>query len=145
MSHREYLEYSYRVKTKNISHLNQFEPPSPPLKSTTNRNNKTSFTVLIFSYRKAGTIPTAFKSHYGSRHVPLLQSLTGSHFPKSHKRYYIQRSEDAADTSNKNYPATVLVGTQPGFQCDAFAELTFDDAAKFQTFMGIVSQGEAKD
>ena len=36
------------------------------------------------------------------------------------------------------------MGTQLGFQYDAFAELTFDDAAKFHTFMGIVSQRETK-
>lgn len=101
------------------------------------------FTVLLYAYRKVGTTPAAFKSHYESSHVPLVQSLTGTHFPQSHKRFYIQRSEDA-DT-NSNYPATVLVGTQPDFQYDAFAELTFGDAAKFQTFMGIVGQGDAKE
>ena len=43
------------------------------------------------------------------------------------------------------YPATVLVGSQPDFQYDAFAELIFEDASKFQTFMGIVSQEEARE
>ncbi len=104
------------------------------------------FTILIYSYRKPGTTPAAFKSHYESRHVPLIQSLTGTHFPQSHKRFYILRSEDAgANNNNTDYPATVLVGTQQDFQYDAFAELIFEDAAKFQTFMGIVSQGEAKE
>ena len=101
------------------------------------------FTVLIYAYRKPGTTPAAFRSHYESSHVPLVQSLTGAHFPQSHKRIYIQRSEDT-DAIN-NYPATVLVGTQPDFQYDAIAELTFGDAAKFQTFMGIVGQGDAKE
>ena len=104
------------------------------------------FTILIYSYRKPGTTPAAFKSHYESSHVPLIQSLTGTHFPQSHKRFYIQRSEDAgANNNNTDYPATVLVGTQQDFQYDAFAELIFEDAVKFQTFMGIVSQGEAKE
>lgn len=101
------------------------------------------FTVILFSYRKPGTAPAAFKAHYESTHIPLIQSLTGPHFPKSHRRYYVQRSE-GADGDRNDYPATVLVGTQPDFQYDAFAELTFEDAAHFQTFMGIVSQGEAK-
>ena len=115
------------------------------------------FTILIYSYRKPGTTPAAFKSHYELRHVPLIKSLTGSNFPQYHKRFYVQRSEDVAanntnddkhedhNNNNNRYPATVLVGTQPDFQYDALAEVTFEDAAKFQTFMGIVSQGEAKE
>ena len=39
----------------------------------------------------------------------------------------------------------VLMGTQPDSQYGAFAEMTTDNAAKSQTFMGIVSQGEAKE
>ena len=39
----------------------------------------------------------------------------------------------------------MLVATQPDFQYDAFAELTFEDEGKFQTLMGIVSQGEAQE
>lgn len=38
-----------------------------------------------------------------------------------------------------------LVGSQPDFQDDALAGLTIKDAAAFQTFMGFVSQGEAKE
>ena len=105
------------------------------------------FTILIYSTRKSGITPAAFKSHYESRHVPLVQSLTGAHFPRSHKRFYIQRTErevDADDGSDK-YPATVLVGAQPDFQYDAFAELTFEDAERFQTFMEIVGRDEARE
>lgn len=118
------------------------------------------FTILLYSFRKPGTTPTSFKTHYESQHIPLLKSLTGTHFPKSHKRFYIQRTDstDTASTTdqnsssttndphqNDNYPATVLVGTQPDFPYDALAELTFDDAAKFHTFMDMVSRDEAKE
>ena len=104
------------------------------------------FTILIFSYRKIGITPTAFKDHYEFSHVPLIKSLTGTYFPQSHRRSYIQRTADAdADNNNNRYPATVLVGTQPDFQYDAFAELVFEDASKFQKFMSIVSQGEARE
>lgn len=65
------------------------------------------------------------------------------HFPQSHRRFYIQRPEDA-DTKNHNYPATVLLGTQADFQYDAFAELTFEDAARFKAFMDIVDRGDVK-
>lgn len=37
------------------------------------------------------------------------------------------------------------MGSQPDFQDDALAGLTIKDAAAFQTFMGFVSQGEAKE
>lgn len=39
----------------------------------------------------------------------------------------------------------MLVGTQPEFQYDALTEMTIEDAASFQNFMEIVSQGEAKE
>lgn len=110
------------------------------------------FTILLYSFRKPGTTPTSFKTHYESQHIPLLKSLTGTHFPKSHKRFYIQRTDSTNTTSTDNnhiqndkYPATVLVGTQPDFSYDAIAELTFEDATKFQTFMDIVSQDEIKE
>ena len=109
------------------------------------------YTALIFAWRKPGTTPTDFKSHYESRHIPLIQSLAGPHFPKSHTRRYIQRSEvDASSYSssanggeNAKYPATVLMGTQAEFDYDAFAELVFDDEGHFQTFMGVVGAKEA--
>ena len=112
------------------------------------------FTILIFSYRKIGISPKEFKDHYESSHVPLIKSLAGTHFPQSHKRFYIQRTADAdaddnddddGDDKNNKYPATILVGSQPDFQYDALAELTFENATKFQTFMSIVSQGEARE
>ena len=107
------------------------------------------YIILIFAYRKRGLSPAAFKSRYESSHVPLVQSIAGPHFPKTHTRRYIERSESnissAANngTTNANHPATVMVGTQADFDYDAIAELTFEDAAAFQTFFGLVSQPEA--
>ena len=102
-----------------------------------------TFTVLIFCHRKPGTTPAAFKSHYEDTHIPLIQSLTGPHFPQSHKRFYIHRSPDS--NPENAYPATVLAGAQSDFQYDAFAELSFEDEGEFQTLMGIVGRGEAKE
>ena len=107
------------------------------------------FIILIFAYRKPGFSPAAFKSHYESSHEPLLQSIAGNHFPKTHIRRYIQRSESNTssaandDTTNANHQATVLVGMQADFDYDAIAELTFEDSAAFQTFYGLVNQPEA--
>lgn len=103
------------------------------------------YIVLIFAYRKPGLSPAEFKSHYEFNHLPLIQSLTGPLFPKSHTRRYIQRapgpSEGGAD--NANHPAAVLVGTPADFDYDAFAEVIFDDEATFQTFFACVSKAEA--
>jgi uncharacterized protein (TIGR02118 family) len=107
---------------------------SPAL--TQDRHNM-PYTVLIFAYRKPGLSPAEFKSHYESSHVPLVQSLTGSLFPKSHTRRYIQRADSA------NHPATVLVGTQADFEYDAIAELIFDDEGAFQAFFACVSEAKA--
>ena len=107
------------------------------------------YIVQAFVYRKPGVSPAAFKSHYESRHVPLLQALTGPHFPNSHTRRYTQRSDTSSspplaedDSKNAKYPATVLIGTQADFDYEAFAELIFDDEAAFQTFFARMSQEE---
>lgn len=105
-----------------------------------------TYHILIFAYRKPGTDPAAFKSHYESSHVPLLQSIAGSHFPKAHIRRYVHRTESSASSTNdKDYPATVLAGVQSDFEYDAIAELVFDDESAFQTFFGVVSQPGAAD
>lgn len=44
--------------------------------------------------------------------------------------------------ANADFPATVLIGSQRDFDYDAFAELSFVDAAAFQTFFGICQQPE---
>ncbi|KAL9118694.1 MAG: hypothetical protein Q9187_004757 [Circinaria calcarea] len=110
------------------------------------------YIILIFAYRKPGLSLAAFKSHYEHSHVPLVQSIAGPHFPKTHTRRYLQRFEGNTTASppstesgaiNANSPATVLVGTQAEFEYDAIAELTFDNEAAFQAFFALVSQGEA--
>ena len=104
-----------------------------------------AYRVLIFAYRKPGTTPAAFKSHYESSHVPLVQSIAGAHFPKAHVRRYIHRTERSASATDDDYPASVLAGAQSDFEYDAIAELIFDDEVAFQTFFGLVSQPEAAD
>lgn len=87
--------------------------------------------------------PAAFKSHYESTHVSLLQSIAGSHFPKVHVRRYVHRTESSASSTNdKDYPATVLMGAQSDFKYDAIAELVFDNETGYQTFFGLVCQQE---
>ncbi|KAI1173434.1 EthD domain-containing protein [Nemania sp. FL0916] len=102
-----------------------------------------TYSVIIFAYRKPGTTPEQFKAHYENTHILLVRELTGAHFPLSHTRRYIHRSENqAADNTarNPNTPATVLIGTQDDFDYDCYAELTFEDVNAFQTFFGITQK-----
>lgn len=101
-----------------------------------------TYNVLIFAYRKPGMTPAAFKSHYESSHVPLVQSIAGDHFPEAHVRRYLHRTESSTSGPN-DYPASVMVGAQSDFEYDAIAELIFKDETAFQTFFGLVSQPEA--
>ncbi len=101
--------------------------------------------VLIFAYRELGTTPEQFKAHYEGSHVPLVRELAGASFPLSHTRRYLHRTQNQADSNtarNPSTPATVLIGTQDDFDYDAIAELTFEDAAAFQTFFSLMQQPE---
>lgn len=103
-----------------------------------------TYSILIFAYRKSGTTPEEFRAGYEA-HVPVVKEMTGEHFPLSHTRRYIQRAAGQAEGTterNADYPATVLFGSQADFDYDAVAELTFTDAAAFQTFFGIVQKPE---
>ena len=96
-----------------------------------------TYTILIFLYRKPSISPATFKEHYESSHMPLMQSVGGSHFPKSHVQRYIHRS-----TEDPNYPATVMVGAQTDFEYDAITELVFEDEPTFKEFFRLIHQGE---
>lgn len=100
-------------------------------------------TILIFAYRKPGTTPEQFKTHYEGTHMPIVKELAGEHFPLSHTRRYIHRTEGQGGTErNAKNPATVIIGEQLDFDYDAIAELIFADVPAFQTFMGIVQKPE---
>lgn len=103
-----------------------------------------TYTVLIFAYRKPGTTPEQFRTHYEGSHVPLVKEIGGEHFPLAHTRRYVHRTQGTAEGTerNANYPATILMGSQAEFDYDAVAELTFTDAAHFQTFFGLTQQAE---
>ncbi|OCL04255.1 hypothetical protein AOQ84DRAFT_122374 [Glonium stellatum] len=103
------------------------------------------FSVLLFASRKPGLSPAAFRDHWENKHVPLVKSITGSHFPISHTRRYIARTEGGSSggPANPETPAVVLVGKQEDFDYDGIAELTFSDESAFQTFFGIVSAPDA--
>ena len=104
-----------------------------------------AYSIVIYATRKPGTSPSQFKTHYEKNHVPLIRSLAGDKFPLSHTRHYIARTpgENATnDPTNSGHPALTFAGTQPDFDYDAFAILTWENEAKFQEFFGIVSAPE---
>ncbi|TVY85533.1 hypothetical protein LSUE1_G000372 [Lachnellula suecica] len=100
------------------------------------------YSILIIAHRKPGTSPAEFKQHYENVHIPLLKELSGSLFPITHERRYLQRTEGASHDAASN-PATVLVGTQGQFEYDSYAQLTWEDAEAFQKFFAVISQPEA--
>ncbi|TVY85713.1 hypothetical protein LAWI1_G008996, partial [Lachnellula willkommii] len=78
-----------------------------------------------------------FRNHYENTHMPLLISLTGSVFPKTHKRYYLTRTPkdpSSSNTSNANHAVTVDEGEAEDFDYDAYAELEFESVEKFAAF-----------
>ncbi|KAL9055043.1 MAG: hypothetical protein Q9162_003808 [Coniocarpon cinnabarinum] len=107
-----------------------------------------TFTIVIFSWRKPNTTPSEFKTHYETKHLPLIKSLTGSKFPITHTRHYIQRQSPEGttdDKSNASHPAVTFMGSPDDFDYDAYAELVFEDDKAFQEFFALVSEpGAAK-
>lgn len=95
------------------------------------------YNILIFVRRIPGLSPSKFKDHYES-HVRLLQHFSGDLFPKLHKRYYLNFSEDNHDS----HP-TVLQGDKASFDFDAVAEVSFDNEAAYHAFIDVLSTEEA--
>ena len=97
------------------------------------------YTILILSHHKPGTSLEHFKSHYETKHIPLIRQLSGDTFPQSHIRHYLQRDENGQIIS--------LVPGKAGdgrmMDCDALAILTFENQDNFGQFMGKVTQKEA--
>lgn len=107
-----------------------------------------TFIVSFVTGRKQGLSLAQFKNHYESKHVPLLQNLTGDLFPNSHTRYYIHRTSVAEDlaggtSGNSNHLATVLLGDQADFDHDAFAVLIFKNKSAFEALHARMSQRDA--
>lgn len=98
-----------------------------------------TFSFFIFVTRKPTLTPAEFKTHWDTKHVELIKSIAGEHFPITHTRHYIARPAER----NGTWPAAVLLGTQEDFTYDGIAELVFQDEQAFQTFFAIVSDLES--
>jgi hypothetical protein len=93
------------------------------------------YNILIFVTRKSSISHLDFKKHYETIHLPLLQFYGGEHFPKSHRRHYLQFSE--------NDQPTVVQGDKAAFDFDAIAEVSFDNEAAFHAFLAVLDVEEA--
>ncbi|KAL1853207.1 hypothetical protein Daus18300_011855 [Diaporthe australafricana] len=91
-----------------------------------------TYSILIFAYRKPGTTPEQFQSHYEGKHVSLIKEISGEYvpilplfnesfigfswvivypdgmrslerlFPLSHTRRYIHRTEGKTEDTERN-------------------------------------------
>ncbi|OCL02953.1 hypothetical protein AOQ84DRAFT_420939 [Glonium stellatum] len=93
------------------------------------------YEVLLLCSRIPSITPAEFKSYFESKHIPLLQSLSGPYFPTTHTRHYIQRPE------GDDYRATVMVGE--GFEYDAVCEMSWENEAAFKQYFERVMEPEA--
>jgi hypothetical protein len=71
------------------------------------------FKIVGYLTRKPGMTPAEFRNYYENTHMPLLVSLTGAAFPKTHTRTYLTRTpidSSSSDTTNANYVAAAFAG-----------------------------------
>ena len=74
--------------------------------------------------------------------MPTLREVTGSLFPMTWTRNYIQRSPEFEDSTR---PANVRFGTQDDFDYDAYAEVVFKDKEAFEAFYAFVNAEKTLD
>jgi len=94
------------------------------------------YSVLIFGIRKAGLSPEEFKDYYENKHIPLLKSLLGDQFAKSHTRYYI--------TSGAIAQPAFIMGQPSDLPWDVVAALNFADEEHLKRCAAIYEDEETQ-
>jgi hypothetical protein len=92
------------------------------------------YSILIFLTRISSISHADFQKHYETIHLPMLQRYGGRYFPKTHKRHYLQFSE--------NDKPTVVQGNKTFFDFDVISEVSFDDERGFQAFLAALKGEE---
>lgn len=127
-----------------------------------------AYSVLMYIYRKEGTSFEHFQEYYESKHVPVIQRLSGNLFPSSHFRHYVghvpQReaveAKDAASkvatgdarvqtaydllegsASSANAPMVVM-GQPSDFDWDVCSVITYTNEIHFRQFMAVLADAE---
>ncbi|KAI4210361.1 MAG: hypothetical protein LQ351_006810 [Letrouitia transgressa] len=107
------------------------------IQSTSHPKPTMPYTILLFLYRKPGLSFADFKSHYENSHMPLLQSIGGPHFPKTHTRHYLPRPDGGR--------VDIMKGAPEDLDYDAMAELVFEGEKEWKAFLGLLTQKENKE
>lgn len=141
--------------------------PKPSTYRRHNTHGNMSYSVLMYIYRKEGTSPEQFKDYYETKHVPVIQRLSGNLFPTSHSRHYIgyvpqagsSPSSTAADLSTGtggdervrtaekllagsasagDHVPMVVQGQPADFGWDVCTILTYTSETHFREFMAVL-------
>ncbi|KAI0890810.1 hypothetical protein F4806DRAFT_347872 [Annulohypoxylon nitens] len=95
-----------------------------------------TYTALVHLYRKPGASPKAFQEYFEQNEIPVLKKIGGEHFPISHKRLYLKRSEDG------DHEATLHRGQQGDFPYDAVVLLEFESQDHCAKFLSLTHEPE---
>ncbi|TDZ30171.1 hypothetical protein C8035_v003261 [Colletotrichum spinosum] len=93
-----------------------------------------AFEIVIFGHRLPGVSMADFKTYYDTKHMPMIQKMTGKDFPVKHTRRYIERP----DGEN----AAVLFGSPADIDFDVIANMVFEDEEAANRFTGILATKE---
>lgn len=83
--------------------------------------------------------PSAFQHHYEKNHMPLITSLAGPAFPKSHTRTYFPQEKGGRTT----IPAAVVARTNGGSAFDAITEMVFESERHWKDLTERLWKGDA--
>ncbi|KAF2759923.1 hypothetical protein EJ05DRAFT_314870 [Pseudovirgaria hyperparasitica] len=116
------------------------------------------YTAMALIWRKPGTTPTFFQTHYDTVHIPLLQRLVGDTFPLTHTRHYVARREPSSPSNQSSpppgspppgspeqaYPPIILRGTGDPSDPDAYTVMQWRDEGAFRRFMDVFMREEVQ-
>jgi hypothetical protein len=101
-----------------------------------------TYSILLFVTRKPTLSTEEFKDYWENKHIPLLKSLTGPHFPLRCTRRYLARIDRKGfgGPANRDHPLLVLRGNVDEFDYDGVAEMSWEDEKAFHKFYRAIWQ-----
>lgn len=104
-----------------------------------------SYSVLMYIYRKEGVSPEQFKEHYETKHVPIIQRLSGNLFPTSHSRHYMGYVPQGGATAGHAPAAADPPTDTGGDERVRTAEKLLAGSASAGEYVPMVVQGQPAD
>ncbi|KAF3771162.1 hypothetical protein M406DRAFT_354713, partial [Cryphonectria parasitica EP155] len=95
-----------------------------------------TYTGLVHLYRKPEASPKAFQEYFEQNEIPILKAIGGEHFPISHKRIYLKRSEEG------NRELELHSGKQEDFPYDAVVLMEFESKEHATKFLSMTHEPE---